>query len=174
MDYGISKEDFSNKFEEPFLRGYQVIHRESITEDQLTPNGRTVYISPEEDENNPNDPFFWDWMKKLHCEWLIFERDNNAYNPNHAKRFSLLYLCADGAADYQAIYLSNQNRPKIIAIIQPGHAFGGNWTNFKDRKKIFAQSVFYSDDLLPDYIINGGWGSRDFYDYPIWPEYEKK
>ena len=173
VDYGVSREDFLNEINNQGFRGYHIIHRQSITQNELTPDGWSVHLQPNQNERNPNDNFYRDWIKEPFSEWIIFERDedrDDSYNP---KRFSLLYLCADGAAAYQALYLSNYSKPKIIAIIQPGHGFGGNWTDFTDRDKIFARSVFHNNELLPDYIINGGWERSDFYNEHIWDEYNE-
>lgn len=170
VDYGVSREDFLNELKNRGFRGYHIIYQRSISQNELTPNGWTVYIPPGEDERNPND-YYPECTKNPFCEWVIFERapdKDDSYNP---KRFSLLFLCADGAAAYQAIYLSNNIKPRIVAIIQPGHCFGGNWTIFTDREKIFARSVCYKRELLPDYLINGGYGKACLYENSIWDEY---
>lgn len=173
VDYGVSKDEFFQEINNQGFRGFHSIHRQSISQTELTPNGWTVHLQPDRTERNPNDNFYRNWIKEPFCEWIVFERDDDRDDSYNPKRFSLIYLCADGAAAYQAIYLSNNIKPKIIAIIQPGHGFGGNWTDFTDRKKIFAKSVFYKDTLLPDYIINGGWGGSEFYNSPIWNEYNE-
>jgi len=173
VDYGVSREKFLQEINNQGFRGYHIIHKHSISQNDLVPNGWTVQLQPDRSEINSNNHFYRNWIKKPFCEWVIFERDedrDDSYNP---KKFSLIYLCADGAAAYQAMYLSNHIKPKIIAIIQPGHGFGGNYTDFTDRSKIFAKSVFYNKNYLPDYLINGGWGKSDFYKNPIWNEYNE-
>jgi len=173
VDYGVSREEFLKEIKNQGFRGYHIIHNQSISQNELTPDGWTVHLNPDRNKRNPNDSFYRNWIEEPFCEWVIFERDedkDDSYNP---KKFSLLYLCADGVAAYQAIYLSNRIKPKIVAIIQPGYGFGGNWTDFRDRNEIFARSVFHIENLLPDYIINGGWGKQDFYNKPIWNEYNE-
>ncbi len=88
-------------------------------------------------------------------------------------RFSLLYLCADGAAAYQALYIANAIAPKAIAVIQPGHSFGGNWTNFEDPQQILARTVAANPAGKPEFLLYGGYGSRDYYRQPCWPEYSE-
>ena len=171
VDYGVSREEFQKEIDNQGFRGYHIIHKQSITQNELIPNGWSVLLQPDRNERNPNEKFYRNWIKESFCEWIIFERDENRDDTYNPKRFSLLYLSADGSAAYQAMYLSNGSKPKIIAIIQPGHGFGGNWTDFTDRNKIFARSVFYNVNLLPDYIINGGWGPSEFYNEHIWDEY---
>jgi hypothetical protein len=187
VDYGVSRGEFLSEIHHPrySFRGYHILHQEPITEEQLTPNGWTVKIFPERTlatdlgrfERDRNEGV----IKKPFCEWVIFERDKGLDKRHGPERFSLLYLCADGVAAYQAIYLSNNIRPKIIAIIQPGTGFGNNWTDFRDEKEIFARSVFHYEDLLPDYIIDGWWHSGSDEDFnnnensfsPIWKRYSK-
>lgn len=158
VDYGVSKEYFLNQINNHGFSGYHIFYRQSIFQNELTPNGWTVYLPPDINrDGNPNT--FQDIFKKPFCEWVIFERNedrDDSYNP---KRFSLLYLCAEGVAAYQAMYLSNNIKPKMIALINTD-GFSGNWTDFRDRNKIFARSVFYDVRLLPDYIIS--------YSGPIW------
>lgn len=178
VDYGVSREDFLNELKRRGFRGYHIIHQQTITQKDLTPNGWTIYIQPDKNEIDRlrlNEEFYRNWIKKPFCEWVIFERDEDKDDTYNPKMFSLLYLCADGIAAYQAIYLSNNIKPRMIAIIQPGTGFGGNWTDFRDRGKIFARSIFYKKELLPEYLINGGWGKDkdDYYKKPIFKEYSE-
>ena len=180
VDYGVSREGFLERIQDPSYGfwGYRICHQESITENQLTPHGWTVKILPETTlQTNLNRFMLYKKdgvIQEPFCEWVIFERDRDKDESHGPKRFSLLYLGADGVAAYQAIYLSNNIRPKIIAIIQPGSGFGFNWTEFRDENEIFARSVFYNRNLLPDYIIHGWWYTPlEQNNGPIWNEYAR-
>lgn len=166
VDYGISREEFLYELQKRGFCGYHIIHQQSLTPRDLTPNGWIVRILPD----GYKDVLPWSYIKKPFCEWVVFERNANLDDTHNPKRFSLIQLCGEGVATYQAVYLSNNIKPKIIAIIQPGHSFGMNWTDFTNRKEIFAKSVFYNEDLLPDYLINGEWEKR-LLDRVIWDEY---
>jgi len=115
-----------------------------------------------------------DWFgneKKPYCSWSIFQRGEDVpafYGP---PRFSLLYLCADGVAAFQALYYANSASPKAVAVIQPGTEFGGNCTNFEDNEKIFARSVLGNPQGRPEILLYGGSGKRDFFREPCWPSY---
>jgi len=168
VDYGVTKEELLKAIKENEFRGYHLLHQEKITEEQLAPKGWKIIVEPNEEEKEKLDKIN---HKEPFCEWLIFERDekfNEAYNP---KRFSLLFLYADGTATYQALYLANKIAPRIVAVIQPGNDLGINWTRFKDEKAIFARSVLYDKTILPEYLINGGFneGTKN----PIWSEYNQ-
>ncbi len=128
VDYGYSRQVFHNILETHGVKGYHVIHSQLISENELTPKGWNIVISPDKDEilNLTNSLHY---IKEPFCEWLIFERNNDLDDSHNPKRFSLLYLCADGSSSYQALYLSNKVKPRIVTIIQPG-SVGLNWTIF--------------------------------------------
>lgn len=167
VDYGVSRDRFLEAIKNQGFRGYKVKHQQTVARSELVPSGWNIKIEPNKKTENP-EIFYTSWVQKPFCEWIVFERcegRDDSYNP---KRFSLLYLCADGAAAYQALYLSNGMNPNIIAIIQPE---GGNYSGFRNREDIFARSVFYNKRKLPMYLINGGGGPPDLYDNAPWREY---
>ena len=112
-------------------------------------------------------------MKKPFATWFVFQRDGGLDNEHDAERFSLLYLCADGVAAYQALYLANNCSPLGIAIIQPGTGFGLNWTDFTDPSKSMATTMLSNPAGKPHVLLYGGIGKRDFYRKTCWPEYPK-
>jgi len=114
-----------------------------------------------------------DWWneKKPYCSWSIFQLREDVPAIHGPPRFSLLYLCADGVAAFQALYYANSASPKAVAVIQPGTAFGGNWTDFDDPSGIFARTVFGNPKGSPQILLNGGRGNRDFFREPCWPSY---
>lgn len=166
-DYAdFMKEYFYREISNPkCVRGYHIIHRESITPWQLIPNGWNVRIYPTESDGDPKRHI--NSIAKPYCEWIIFERDpdrDESYNP---KRFSLLYIGGEGVATYQALYLSNRIKPKIVTVINPGTGFGLNWTDFRERNKIFGRTILYDKNLAPDYYASNQ--VRE-----IWPEYSEE
>lgn len=86
-------------------------------------------------------------------------------------RLSLLYLAADGVAAVQALYVENNLKPKAIAIIQPGHAFGGHWTDFTGPEQVLARTVHGNPAGMPEYLLFGGWHDNELYRNPCWPSY---
>ena len=113
----------------------------------------------------------WWKEKKPYCSWSIFQLREDVPAINGPPRFSLLYLCADGVAAFQALYYANSASPKAVAVIQPGTAFGGNWTDFEDPSGIFADTVLGNPKGSPQILLNGGRGNRDFFREPCWPSY---
>ncbi|MCC5813350.1 MAG: hypothetical protein JJT78_01220 [Leptospira sp.] len=174
VDYGVSREKLLEKLDTNGIYGYHIIHQESIKVNQLKSSTYRKIDLPEPEDMRRLRIHFKNHVQPPFCEWLVFERNSDKTERFNPKRFSLLYLCAEGVASYQEMYVRNRIKPKIIAIIQPGHGFGTNWTDFTDRNQIFAKSVFHDTNLLPDYLINGGWGPPKFHIDPIWEEYSKR
>lgn len=86
-----------------------------------------------------------------------------------------LYVCADGCFSYKDFYYSHNVAPRGVAIIQPGDAFGGNWTSYYDRDKIFGRNVMNHPAGIPDILISGGRDSRGgYFRGCIWPEYSER
>jgi hypothetical protein len=172
VDYGKSDEDLTAELTDPKygFRGYEVIASRPITEEELAPRGWTPsYPSPAD-----GDPSrYRDWMKRPFCLWIILQRRREMPTSHGPHRFSLLYLCADGVAAFQALYVANGATPDFVTVIQPGHGFGANWTNFEDPEMIFARSVIQNPSGKPSVLLFGGIGSSDFYDQPCWPEYSE-
>ena len=110
-------------------------------------------------------------MKKPFATWAVFQRDNGLDSEHGAERFSLLYVCADGVAAFQAMYVSNNCYPLGIAIIQPGTGFGMNWTDFTDPTKSLAKALLNNPAGKPQILLYGGIGKRSFYRETCWPKY---
>lgn len=168
VDYGHSRDEFMKALEMPGFLGYKVIGQpRSVTEQELTPHGWT----PDPPTPTDGDPSrHADWIKEPFCEWVVFQRSADVPPGHGPYRFSILYLCADGVAAFQALYVANNIAPKSVAIIQPGHGFGGNWTDYEDPKKIFARAVLNNEAGQPEILLYGGVGHK-FYQEPCWPDY---
>ncbi len=168
-DYGYGRQMFLDELAaRPFL-GYRAIGMRSVEKNELAPNG---WLEPllTNAEIQQATRYMKERGEKPFCEWVIFERDASAPPSHGPERFSLLYLNADGAAAYKALYVGNAMRAKAIAVIQPGHAFGGNWTDFTDPQAILARVVLSNPVGMPEFFISGGFGRLKYLPTP-WPSY---
>ena len=104
-------------------------------------------------------------------QWAVYERDEGYGRDHGPERFSLLYLGAEGVAAYAGLYLNNNITPKGMAIIQPGHAFGFNWTNFTDPNGPLTRTMKLGRSM-PEYLFYGGNGLHGYNQLP-WPGYEQ-
>ena len=169
VDYGRDHNEFMHALKNPGFRGYDPVATRSVTEQEITPHG----WSPTPPTRSDDDPSrYRDWVKEPFCSWSVFQRREDVPISHGPSRFNLLYLCADGVAAFQALYIANHAVPKAVAVIQPGHAFGGNWTNYTNPERIFATSVLGNPHGQPEILLYGGIGKRDFYLKPCWPDYE--
>jgi hypothetical protein len=103
------------------------------------------------------------------AEWYIFDRKPEFGEAHGPTRFSLVYVGYDGVATYQTLYYPNKIAPLVLAIIQSGNGFGGNYTDFRDPDGFFAWTVLKGNDVcIPEYLICGGEGLA--YREAFWPE----
>lgn len=167
-DYGYSRQQFMNALQKPGFRGYEQIGTRSVTEGELVPRG----WRPTPPTDFDGDPFrYRSWIKPPFCSWSLFQRRKDFPASHGPIRFSLLYLCADGVAAFQALYVANNEAPKALAIIQPGHGFGANYTDYENPEKILARSVLGNQAGRPDILLFGGYGCLSYYRTPCWPTY---
>src|SRR5690606_20306993 len=93
------------------------------------------------------------WIQKPFAEWVVLQRKNDFGADHGPERLSLLYLVADGAAAFHALYNTQRVAPYIVSIIQPGTGFGGNRTDFREEKLIFGRVVLGNPAGVPEYLL---------------------
>ena len=168
VDYVVQRKTLDDELAGRGFIGYSVYFRRSVTRQELVPNGWAP-TPPRPGDGDPRQ--FLGAMAQPYCEWIVFQRDRDRPEAHGPRRFSLLYLCADGVASFQALYGGNGVKPAAVAIIQPGTGFGLNWTDFADPNQILARSVRENAAGQPDVLLFGGAGGRNTYMRPCWPEY---
>ena len=164
-DYGTGEERL-NEHLDGFLGYHLLATREIMPEDV----GANMKLAMPEDIN-PEEYIRYQDVWHQFARWAVFERDEDRGDNHGPKRFSLLYLGGEGIATYSGLYLRNNITPKAIALIQPGHAFGLNWTNFWDWNGPLARTVRMGKSL-PKYYFFGGYGF-DGYNVCPWPGYNR-
>lgn len=186
VDYSISRQTLDEALTRRIKRGgqgllgYRPTFRRAVTRAELERPGHypTVHLSQTEQARAVemyrmaarivgSD----DIARAAFCEWVIFDRIDGFGEDHGPERLSFLFLLADGVAAYDALFLSQRKVPQTLVVKQPGHAFGGNYTNFFDEDGPLRRAV----DLgayLPGYIVFGGLGEPENYRDRIWPEYE--
>ncbi len=171
VDYIISKERALQEMESFEKGGYSAVGVRDLREQDLNPTGWTPNIMPDKQEDERLNMNFLKFPVP-YAVWVVFERHADRPETHGPKRFSLIMMCADGAAAYQAIYNSNGLYPRWIAIIQPGTGFGFNYTDFTNQKKILYKSVSDNSRGRPELLVYGGYG-KNCYNTPCWQEYKK-
>ena len=167
VDYGYSREELNEALHNPWFHGYELVASRQVDKEELIPRG---WI-PEPPTPSDGDPTqYKDHIVEPYCSWSIFQRGADIPESHGPTRFSLLYLSADGVAAFQALYHSNEIAPKAVAIIQPGHAFGYNWTDFTQPQLIFGRNVMKNSHGQPQILLYGGIDTNA-YNEPCWPYY---
>ena len=167
VDYGHTRDAFMSALH---FSGYDLVASRFVTENELAPDG----WRPPELRRVDGDPMrYRDHVKEPFCVWSVFQRRGDFQVTHGSVRFSLLFICADGVATFQAIYIENSITPKAVAVIQPGHAFGNNWTDYTDPGQIFARLVIENPAGQPEMLLYGGIGDgRKWYATSCWPMYQ--
>jgi hypothetical protein len=170
VDYGNAEGEIRRSLQDDKHRfkGYDALFQRNLRLDDLAPRGWSPMYPRQED----GDPArFVNATAKPFALWVVFQRCSDFGEEHGPKRFSLLYICGDGVATYQALFGGSGVSPKVLAIIQPGTGFGLNWTDFTNPGAIFARSVREFSCVPPPFMLYGGWGTG--YDPCCWPEYSK-
>lgn len=165
VDYAAGEGRLREHLDE--FRGYHLLASRRLSPSDVGAN--RPFPMPEGIDSEEYGRYRRDW-KPFAC-WAVYERDANYGSSHGPERFSLLYLGAEGVAAYAGLYLHNNIVPKAIALIQPGHGFGLNWTNFWDWNGPLTQQAKRGKSL-PEYFFYGGLGFHGYNDCP-WPGYHQ-
>ena len=173
VDYGCSRADLHENLAKHPFSGYQMVGRREVRIEELTPAGWGLpYLTPREVEQYQARTRDERIGTTSFCDWLIFDREPSKPSCHGPRRFSLLYLSADGVAAFHALYVCNGLCPSVIALIQPGYGFGGNWTDFYDPKGPMARTLMTNSAGTPKTLLYGGWGARKYFGTSPWPYYK--
>lgn len=159
VDYGKEEQAVDAEVQAPGFLGYHLVGGKHLSERDLAPNGWRPQAPPQfpnqmrafterQAHRSVRSPF---------ATWYIFDRDECRDEGHGPLRFSLVYLCADGVAAYQALYRHNHTAPEVLAIIQPGNDCSVNYTDFKDPDSFLAWTVLRGNGSnIPEYLVCGG------------------
>jgi hypothetical protein len=169
-DYAFGEDRLNQSLDS--FSGYQVLAIRDLKPADLTPNGWSPQIPPRLSRNEYLR--YADAYKQPFAKWIVYERALDRDETHGPKRFSLVYIGGEGIATYQALYWSNNACPKAVAIIQPGHAFGLNWTDFTQPDGHLHWVITNNPNKQkPIQIYYGGIGANNRYDNLHWEGYEK-
>lgn len=157
-DYGISSDRALGAFRDEGFKGYRLAARRGVKQNELVPAGWLPRVEPRfthELHNLAGLPR--GIVQEYFAEWMIFERIHGFGEDHGPYRFSILYICEEGVTMYQAMYIRRRIAPLILAVIQPGTGFGGNFTDFRDPDGFLADTVLrMGAPALPSYMVCGG------------------
>ena len=155
-DYATSKVKLLDALDK--FHGYRIFASRPLSLLEVYPKGYA--IQPPPNFNLKEYTKYKEIQSEPFVHWAVYERVDNFDETHGPKRFSLLYIGGEGVAAYQSLYWITMKTAKILAIIQPGTGFGGNWTDFKDKKSPLAWAVLTNTYGTPETIIYGGIGKN--------------
>ncbi len=181
LDYSLSFEEVKNSLESDFISvGYKLIGIKDVSKEELTPNGITYSMIAFTDheiqrlENNEEiKDLFTNASSSGFAIWAVYELDANLTHKidEKAERFSILHICGEGWATFEALYVKNKINPKAVAIIKPGEGYGDNWTLFTDSRFRFYQSIRENEHIngaeMPKFILTDAVSDEGYF----WGEY---
>lgn len=126
--------------------------------------------SPWEDVRYGRQPLA-DFVKPPFAIWAVLQRASGFVANHGPDRLSLLFIGGDGVATFDTLYRQNLSTPAVVALIQPGHGFGGNWTNFTDPDGPLARTVMENPAGTPTWLLEGGMGDETCYERPCWSSF---
>lgn len=168
VDYGVEDSHLLAELVAAPFAGYGLLGSRAVCREELVPNGWQPQAP-----RGAKEPR-WEFVRTPFARWLVFQRRADLGDEHGPARLSLLYVGGDGVATYQALYHGQSVAPLAVCVIQPGHGFGGNWTNFTDRRAAFAEVVMdQRPELRPRLLAYGGMGSATAdYRPACWPEFD--
>lgn len=169
VDYLMNKADALQYIEGEGqgFHGYRLIMLRDVDSSELIPDGwHPSVLLP----SDGNPEAYRSQMPAPFALWAIYERLPEFDHVHGPARFSLLHICGDGAATYEALYNTQRVQPDVIAIIRSGDDLSGqNWTDFADDQKILARTASKSRGGKPRYLLQETL-SRECY----WQGYDTK
>ena len=168
VDYAQGKEALMAEIAN--FSGYEILAERAMRMEELIPNGWMPQTPP--GVNAQSYLRYKEQFKQPFGRWAVYKRKDRYSEFHGPEYFSLLYLGGEGVASYQALFQSNNLRPSILAIIQPGHAFGNGWTGYHYTDEAMYWVANQNPAGLPETILYGGYG--DEYDDLEWDGYQMK
>lgn len=156
-DYGLSYEALMKEIKQKLFCGYNSIASRPVKKREILSQDNIIKL-----EANRKKLLRIQKVGKLEsffAQWTVYERHSKYTEKHGPERFSVLHICDDGIAIYNALYSSNRTFAKALAIIQPGAGYGNNWTDFSNPEGELANVILNNSFGQPQFIYYGGNGS---------------
>ncbi len=161
-DYGIKKDNYKNEIIAVGFKGYTKILQREVGKHEIAPMNWMPEILKYSDGNNDFDkPIYVPKNCEFFGDWTIWERTEEYSEEIGPKYFSLFFLTGECLATYQGLYLQNLLTPKIIAMIQPGHAYGNIWKIVQPEDVYANTCEVVKNNKNSDFLLIGRYGNRE-------------
>lgn len=162
-DYALSRDDVIKGLAR--FPGYGVLANRDVALTELAE--RKWPSTPPAEEHERVRRF----MQPPFAVWAVLQKKFDVGGTPLSDRISFLFVGGDGVATFDALYRRKRRAPAAIALIQPGHGFGGNWTDFTDPNGPLAHAVMENQAGQPMWLLEGGTGEATLYQTPCWPDF---
>ena len=130
--------------------GYEPVHHEDVSQNQLRPGGWTRHVEREDVERSKS---FRDFFAKPFARFAVLERqgDDEDHGP---KRIAILFICGDGFASFDALYCQEDDVPPPFLIVIQDHTYmfgDGNYERF-DRDGLLER-IACRTGVLPKFLL---------------------
>lgn len=160
VDYGTSRDAVLRALSSPGFKHYRLLLQRDVARQELVPEGWSPTVRYWFDDPGAHGRLI---TAQQACEpfgvWSIWRREDERNEMAGPLLFSFLFFGGEALAVYDGLYRRVGVVPKVMALIQPGHACGGNWTNFTDPAGPFWRAVT-EHCAFPDYLLMGSYGQR--------------
>jgi hypothetical protein len=150
VDYGSKRQQARSKIPQAFAPTHNLVGCREVTKQLRAGNWWPLATVPNHADDNQHlrESILQEQTFSPFAIWFVFEPKERT-----KCRFSLLYICQEAVAAFERLYLKNDCTPEFLAIIKPGHAMGGNWTDFTDEQTILGQLVLTNAFGTPRWLL---------------------
>lgn len=155
-DYGVTQATLEQELEDHGFHGYHRLSRLQLHEADLVPQGWTAHVDLNE---VPHDRNMFAAVADAPFGFLeVLEREQELSDAHGPPRLAILFLGADGAATYDALFCQGDGVPAPFALVLQDHGFGGNYDRFganglleriAERCEVVPQWLLVADNTRP-------------------------
>lgn len=169
VDYAFDPVELAKTLAEQPFKGYKLVAERELTAEEL--GAAALGHLPFLPETHPLRRLGILKARSFFSRWCILQRHDGLDSSHGPQRLALLFICHDGVRTYYELYRKHGFSPKGLAIIQPGHGFGGNWCNFESMDSPLYFAVMLAAERIPRYLLHGGWVASEAYPIAPWREF---
>ena len=172
-DYRTKRADFLENLRaggpDGLFADYEAVVMRDLHRDDIVPHGWAPHMYPEAGRDTDRLPMHQGDAEPF-GHWSVWRRRSGAPAGDRPELLSFVYFAGEMSALYQGLYLRLAIAPRFLAIIAPGR-IGGEWEEVESDDAFFRSVVYANSAGMPEYLVNGGYGSADRYATPCWSDY---
>jgi hypothetical protein len=161
VDYSIDRDQFLQECMHPGFRGYRMTEVHDLSVESVFGDS-WEHVGKQLRETVNNCDFDWSPQSAFILA-AHFERIDGFDDEHGPKQFDLWFIKCEAITTYRAIYTRRGIKPKCVAHIRSGIAFGGNFSGYI---RVLQKTLIENPDGPPDYILHDRIGGD-----PRWGDY---